>query len=170
MDFVTILIIVSIIASTLLMIVGPLMEFRGKILFLESKHAPVTKNRYGMRVMVLGTCWALLVPKIGGALNAILNVIAITDMPIFVMVVLGLFVKKINATGALSGLIAGTVGGAVVSFIGAGGIQGLAVTTATSTCLSLIVCVAVSYAVKRKPEEETEMAQFFYRIAQPEQE
>ncbi len=54
MDFVTILIIVSIIASTLLMIVGPLMEFRGKILFLESKHAPVTKNRYGMRVMVLG--------------------------------------------------------------------------------------------------------------------
>ena len=118
---------------------------------------------------VLGTCWALLVPKIGGALNAILNVIAITDMPIFVMVVLGLFVKKINATGALSGLIAGTIGGAVVSFTGTGGIQGLAVTTATSTCLSLIVCVIVSYAVKRKTKEETGMAQFFQRIAQPEQ-
>ncbi len=118
---------------------------------------------------VLGTCWALLVPKIGGALNAILNVIAITDMPIFVMVVLGLFVKKINATGALSGLIAGTIGGAVVSFTGTGGIQGLAVTTATSTCLSLIVCVIVSYAVKRKTKEETGMAHFFQRIAQPEQ-
>lgn len=48
---------------------------------------------------VLGTCWALLVPTIGGALDAILNVVAITDMPIFVMVVLGVFTKKINATG-----------------------------------------------------------------------
>lgn len=54
MDFVTILIMGSIIASTLLMIIGPLMEFRGKIFFLESKRAPVTSKRYGMRVMTLG--------------------------------------------------------------------------------------------------------------------
>ena len=54
MDFVTILIMGSIIASTLLMIIGPLMEFRGKIFFLESKHAPVTRKRYGMWVMALG--------------------------------------------------------------------------------------------------------------------
>ena len=48
MDFVTILIMGSIIASTLLMIIGPLMEFRGKIFFLESKHAPVTRKRLSL--------------------------------------------------------------------------------------------------------------------------
>lgn len=54
MDIITILIMASIIASTLLMIIGPIMEFRGKIFFLESKHAPVTSKRYGMRIMTLG--------------------------------------------------------------------------------------------------------------------
>lgn len=119
---------------------------------------------------VLGTCWALLVPKIGGALNAILNVIAITDMPIFVIIVLGLFVKKINATGALTGLIAGTVCGAIVSFTGTGGIQALATTTATSTGVSLIICLLVSYLTRRAVGEETRMNKFFNRISMPEEE
>ena len=119
---------------------------------------------------VLGTCWALLVPTIGGALDAILNVVAITDMPIFVMVVLGVFTKKINATGALSGLLTGTIAGAVVSFAGVGGIQGLAVTTATSTGISLIVAVLVSYAVRRGNAEESRLERFFARISEPEAE
>lgn len=48
MDIITILIMASIVVSTLLMIIGPILEFRGKIFFLESKHAPVTSKRYGM--------------------------------------------------------------------------------------------------------------------------
>lgn len=54
MDFITILIMSSIVASTLLMIIGPLMEFKGKILFLESNHPPVLEKRYGMRIMTIG--------------------------------------------------------------------------------------------------------------------
>lgn len=54
MDLITIIIMASVIASTLLMIFGPLMEFRGKIFFLENKHAPVTSKRYGMWIMALG--------------------------------------------------------------------------------------------------------------------
>ena len=54
MDIITILIMASIVVSTLLMIIGPILEFRGKIFFLESKHAPVTSKRYGMWIMTLG--------------------------------------------------------------------------------------------------------------------
>ena len=54
MDIITILIMASIVVPTLLMIIGPILEFRGKIFFLESKHAPVTSKRYGMWIMTLG--------------------------------------------------------------------------------------------------------------------
>lgn len=116
---------------------------------------------------VLGTAWAMLVPKIGGALSAILNVVAITDMPIFVMVVLALFYKKMNATGALAGIVCGTVGGAVVSFGGMGGIQALAATTAASTLISLIVGLLVSNVVRRGQKEDDSMNRFFSKIAAP---
>ncbi len=54
MDFMTIVIFLAIILSTLLMIVGPLLELKGKIFFLENKHPLKTKGRYGMGIMVVG--------------------------------------------------------------------------------------------------------------------
>lgn len=118
----------------------------------------------------LGTLWALLVPTIGGALGAILNVVAITDMPIFVMVVLALFWKRINAMGALAGIVCGTIGGAIASFTGAGGIQALAFTTATSTLVALVVGILVSGLTRRGKEEEGRLDRFFQKIAAPAQE
>ncbi|MCI8418206.1 MAG: sodium:solute symporter family protein [Lachnospiraceae bacterium] len=115
---------------------------------------------------VLGTGWALLVPVFGGALDAILNVISITDMPIFVMVILAVFFKKIHAAGALAGIVAGTLCGTIASITGAGGIQGLAVTTAASTLGSLVVGIAVSFFLKRGKEEENRLEQFYRKIAE----
>ena len=54
MDFISVLIFISIIASMLLMIIGPILELKGKILFLENKNLPRTKGRYGMVVMAVG--------------------------------------------------------------------------------------------------------------------
>lgn len=54
MDIITMIIFASIILSTLLMIVGPLMEMRGKILFEYSKYPPRTKGRIGMGVLTIG--------------------------------------------------------------------------------------------------------------------
>lgn len=55
MDFWSIIIIISVIASTLVMIVGPIMETKGKILFLESKRKPATRGRIGMGLMFIST-------------------------------------------------------------------------------------------------------------------
>ena len=54
MDFMTVLILLSIIASTLLMIIGPITEFRGKILFMDSRQEPKKEKRYGMWIMAVG--------------------------------------------------------------------------------------------------------------------
>ncbi len=114
---------------------------------------------------VLGTCWALLVPKLGGAINAILNVIAITDMPIFVIICLAIFWKKMNALGALAAVVAGTIGGTIVSILGVGGIQGLAVTTFTSTSVALVIGVIVSMVYQRSTKEQSRLEQFFERLS-----
>lgn len=53
MDFITILIFASIVASTLLMIVGPIREFRGKFVLLENNRLPQTSRRYGMWIMAI---------------------------------------------------------------------------------------------------------------------
>ncbi|MCI8418205.1 MAG: hypothetical protein HFI33_12055 [Lachnospiraceae bacterium] len=54
MDFMTVVIFLAIILSTLLMIVGPLLELKGKIFFLENKHPLKTRGRYGMGIMAVG--------------------------------------------------------------------------------------------------------------------
>ncbi len=131
-----------------------------------SKHYLKVSRTATIILAILGTAWALLVPKIGGALDAILNIIAITDMPIFIIVVLGLFLKKINATGALIGILSGTIAGAIVSFTGTGGIQSLAFTTATSSLVSLFVAVIVSYVTKQSTKEKTRLDKFFARISE----
>lgn len=51
MDFWGTVIILSILASGLIMIIGPIMEMRGKILFLESKTSPKITGRWGMGLM-----------------------------------------------------------------------------------------------------------------------
>lgn len=61
MDFWSIIIIISILLSTLVMIIGPIMESKGKILFLEPKRNPVTKGRFGMGLM-----WVSIIVFVGG--------------------------------------------------------------------------------------------------------
>lgn len=114
---------------------------------------------------IVGTCWALLVPRFGGAVNAILNVVAITDMPIFVIVCLAIFWKRMNAIGALLAIVAGTIAGTIVSILGVGGIQGLAVTTLASTSTALVFAVIASLAIERSSQEQTRLATFFAKLS-----
>ncbi|UCZ52888.1 sodium:solute symporter family protein [Bacillus shivajii] len=114
---------------------------------------------------VIGILWAMLVPLLGGAVDAILNVIAITDMPIFVIICLAIFWRQMKATAAVIAILAGTISGLTVSILGAGGIQGLAVTTATSTFTTLIVGVILSLIISRDNKEEQRVSEFFEKIA-----
>lgn len=114
---------------------------------------------------IIGTVWAFLVIKLGGAINALLDVVSIVDMPIFVIICLAVFWRKMNATGALAAIISGTVLGAIVSILGIGGIQGLAVTTATSTGVALIVGIILSLMSSRNKPENRRVEQFFERIS-----
>ncbi|MEK4025939.1 hypothetical protein [Sporosarcina sp. FSL W7-1283] len=52
MDFVSVLILGSIVFFALLLSIGPYFELKGKILF-EREKSPVTKGRIGMGLMVL---------------------------------------------------------------------------------------------------------------------
>mgnify|MGYP001342030337 CR=1 FL=1 len=53
MDFWGTIIILSIITSALVMIIGPIMELKGKILFMEPKNPPKTRGRWGMGLMLV---------------------------------------------------------------------------------------------------------------------
>lgn len=53
MDFWSLVIILSILASAVALVVGPLMELRGKMLFVDQPREPVVKGRIGMGVMAL---------------------------------------------------------------------------------------------------------------------
>jgi solute:Na+ symporter, SSS family len=59
-----------------------------------------------------------LVPVLGGAVNAYLTIIAIMDMPLFVIAVIyGLLWKRVNWQGAVAGYIAGAISGIIGQFI-----------------------------------------------------
>lgn len=61
--------------------------------------------------------FAYLVPILGGAVNAYLTIIAIMDMPLFVIaVVYGLLWKRVNWQGAVSGYILGAISGIIGQF------------------------------------------------------
>jgi SSS family solute:Na+ symporter len=61
--------------------------------------------------------FAYLVPVLGGAVNAYLTIIAIMDMPLFVIAVIyGLLWKRINWQGAIGGYIAGAISGIIGQF------------------------------------------------------
>lgn len=60
---------------------------------------------------------AYLVPLMGGAVNAYLTIIAIMDMPLFIIaVVYGLLWKRANWQGAIGGYLAGSTVGAIGQF------------------------------------------------------
>jgi len=65
--------------------------------------------------MILFAYW---VPYLGGAVNAYLTVIAMMDMPLFVIaVVYGLLWKKVSWQAAISGYLFGAISGIVAQFI-----------------------------------------------------
>ena len=62
--------------------------------------------------------FAYLVPILGGAVNAYLTIIAIMDMPLFIIaVVYGLLWKRINWKGAIGGYSIGAISGIIGTFI-----------------------------------------------------
>jgi SSS family solute:Na+ symporter len=61
--------------------------------------------------------FAYLVPYMGGAVNAYLTIIAVMDMPLFIIaIVYGLLWKRANWRGAIAGYASGAVAGAVGQF------------------------------------------------------
>jgi SSS family solute:Na+ symporter len=62
--------------------------------------------------------FAYLVPKLGGAVEAYLTIVAIMDMPLFIIaVIFGLLWKRANAVGAIVGYAAGAIAGVVGTFV-----------------------------------------------------
>ena len=53
MDFWSFVIVASILFSALVLVVGPLMEWKGKVLFVDQPRKPVVRGRVGMGVMVV---------------------------------------------------------------------------------------------------------------------
>jgi len=101
--------------------------------------------------MILFSYW---VTKFEGAVNAYLTVISIMDMPLFVVaVLLGMFWKRANLTGALVGYFAGAVAGAYVNF-GTG--LGFNVATFVSAGAAFVACIAASYLSRRSDESKIE--------------
>ncbi|MBM7717277.1 sodium:solute symporter family protein [Siminovitchia sp. FSL H7-0308] len=117
---------------------------------------------------IIGTIWAMIVPFLGGAVDAILNVIAVTDMPIFVIVCLAIFWRKMKAMAAVISIVVGAGSGLLVSILGVGGIQGLAATTATSTFMTLITGVVLSLMIKPTNEYEAKVQLFFEKMGSKE--
>ena len=66
-------------------------------------------------LMIFFSYW---VPILGGAVDAYLTIIAIMDMPLFIIaVVYGLLWKRVNWKGAISGYLAGAIMGVIGQFI-----------------------------------------------------
>lgn len=92
--------------------------------------------------------FAYLVPILGGAVNAYLTIIAIMDMPLFVIAVIyGLLWKRVNWQGAVAGYIAGAISGIIGQFI-----YGLNfnVTTFITAGTALIITPIISLMTKEE--------------------
>ena len=101
--------------------------------------------------MILFAYW---VPILGGAVNAYLTIIAIMDMPLFVIaVVYGLLWKRINWQGAVAGYIAGAISGIIGQFI-----YGLNfnVTTFITAGTALLITPIISLITKEESNENIE--------------
>jgi len=87
-----------------------------------------------------------LVPILGGAVNAYLTVIAIMDMPLFIIaVVYGLLWKRVNWQGAIGGYIFGAVAGIISQYFFN---LNFNVTTFISAGAALIVTPIISLLTK----------------------
>ncbi len=98
--------------------------------------------------------FAYLVPILGGAVNAYLTIIAIMDMPLFVIAVIyGLLWKRINWQGAVGGYIAGAVSGVIGQFF-----YGLNfnVTTFITAGTALLITPVISMLTKEESNESIE--------------
>lgn len=98
--------------------------------------------------------FAYLVPILGGAVNAYLTIIAIMDMPLFVIAVIyGLLWKRVNWQGAVSGYISGAISGIIGQFF-----FGLDfnITTFITAGTTLIVTPIISLLTKEESNEKIE--------------
>ncbi|GAG77058.1 unnamed protein product, partial [marine sediment metagenome] len=97
--------------------------------------------------MILFAYW---VPKMGGAVNAYLTMIAIMDMPLFIVaVVYGLFWKRCNWQGAIAGYFTGAVAGVFGEFV----LQyNFNQNTFLTAAVALVVTPIVS-SLTRRPDE-----------------
>jgi SSS family solute:Na+ symporter len=85
---------------------------------------------------------AFLVPRLGGAVDAYLTVISITDMPLFVIAVVhGLLWRRATSLGAVTGYLAGAGAGAFLKF-GLG--LGILNVTLGSAVTAFVVCLVAS--------------------------
>ena len=53
MDFWSLVILLSILISATVLVIGPLMEWKGKVLFVEQSRKPVVRGRVGMGLMAV---------------------------------------------------------------------------------------------------------------------
>ena len=96
--------------------------------------------------------FAFLVPKMGGAVEAYLTIIAIMDMPLFVVGILyGLLWKKATSAGAIWGYLAGALAGIIGKFVYGFDFN---LNTFISAGVALIVLPLVSSVTRRSAEEE----------------
>ena len=94
--------------------------------------------------------FAHLIPLMGGAVNAYLTIIAIMDMPLFVIaIVYGLLWRGANWKGAIAGYACGTVAGIIGQFVFG---LGFNLTTFISAGVTLVITPVVSIATG-KPDE-----------------
>jgi len=113
--------------------------------------------------MILFAYW---VPILGGAVNAYLTIIAIMDMPLFVIaVVYGLLWKRINWQGAVGGYIAGAISGIIGQFI-----YGLNfnVTTFITAGTTLLITPIISLLTKEESNEQIEAIWYARRTSEEE--
>ena len=102
-------------------------------------------------VMILFAYW---VPVLGGAVNAYLTIIAIMDMPLFIIAVIyGLLWKRSNWSGAISGYTAGALAGIVGQFIYH---LGFNLTTFISAGVTLVITPLISAITPRQEQEKIE--------------
>lgn len=98
--------------------------------------------------------FAYLVPTLGGAVNAYLTIIAIMDMPLFVIsVIYGLLWKRVNWQGAVGGYISGAISGIIGQFFLH---YDFNVTTFITAGTTLIITPILSLATKEVKNEKIE--------------
>jgi len=95
--------------------------------------------------------FAYLVPRLGGAVNAYLTIIAIMDMPLFIIaIVYGLLWRRANWQGAISGYAAGAIAGIICQFYFS---LGFNLTTFITAGVALVITPLISM-ITNKPDEE----------------